>query len=92
VPLTVAVDGPDDSADLGDLREWIGSDDRLRRAVSSAIVMTGSRPEEMGAERIVELVITTGVSLGSLLVSIASWRQSRPHLPSVQLAATADLW
>jgi hypothetical protein len=86
VKLTVAVDSTDDSADLGDLRGWISSDDRLRRAVSASTVMAESTPEEMGGGQIVEFVITTGISLGSLLVSIASWRQSRPHQPTVLLS------
>lgn len=82
--FSVGVDGPDAADELRDLREWIENDSELRTHVALSYVVSDQGLDDMGPGLdLLEFVVSSGTSLGSLIVSIAAWRDSRRQQPTL---------
>ncbi|WP_138958311.1 hypothetical protein [Streptomyces sp. YIM 121038] len=83
--VTLQIDGDSTEGDVRSLFEWLLLDRTIRREVR--VEMTSSSlplPGQQGAPLdLVSLVLGSGISAGSLGVSIASWRATRPQKPTI---------
>ena len=83
--FSVAVEGPDPADELRDLREWIENDSDLRTHVAVSYAVADQGPDDMGpALDLLEFFVSSGISLGSLMVSIAAWCDSRRQQPTLK--------
>lgn len=79
VRVTISTRSPRDLESLG---QWLRFNDELRGMASFA----DGRPWEdrMGPDAAtINAILANALALGSLLVSIAAWRQTRPQPPTV---------
>jgi hypothetical protein len=84
--LYVRLAKPDVDA-LIELQHWLAHDDRFPapgRQPQSVPPQSGS----LGATtEILQLIVGNAIALGSLLVSIAQWRESRAQPPEIRISA-----
>jgi hypothetical protein len=84
VTFEIAVDS--DGQDLVRLRDWLREQPAIRRNVSVSLSRVSAEPASMGSVvELITLVTSTALSVASLLVAIADWRDSRPSAPSVTI-------
>lgn len=70
------------------LYRWLAAEPELRAGTDLSLRpgRPGPGPGHMGeALDIVNVVLTNGIALGSLVTAVASWRGSRPRPPQVRL-------
>ncbi|GAA0903511.1 effector-associated constant component EACC1 [Virgisporangium aurantiacum] len=75
----------DTDADLfPSLYRWLRDDEVAREATIT--LARQHRPTEMGsAVEFVDVLLSNGIALSSLLVALAAWRGSRPRPPAVRI-------
>lgn len=83
--VTLRIAGDSSEEEVRSLYDWLLLDRGIRRAArvevgSSAVSMPGQQGAVLD---LVSLVITGGLSAGSLGVSIATWRATRPQEPTI---------
>jgi hypothetical protein len=87
VEVTITVDERGSSECLASLYQWLARDPELRdvglRPVSEAL-----SPGDMGLDMAaINAILANVMAAGSLVVSIATWRESRRAAPAVQVKA-----
>jgi hypothetical protein len=83
--FSVGMAGTDAADELRDLREWVENDPELRAHVTMSYAVAEPGSEDMGPTlELVEFAVSSGISLASLIVSIAAWRDSRRSQPTVE--------
>ncbi|MFC0598640.1 effector-associated constant component EACC1 [Streptomyces palmae] len=84
--IRIAVAGPGADQALTSLHRWVSQDRESTRRVRLSLVAASPRPGEMGADlEAISAVVSDVMALGSLLVAVLSWRDSRPNPPAVRL-------
>ncbi|MFF7330985.1 hypothetical protein [Streptomyces sp. NPDC008150] len=75
------------AAEPASLRRWLVEEPQVRRnAVVTLKAPVGAEPGAMGgALEVVNVVLTQGIALGSLVVAVLTWRGTRPRPPQVTL-------
>src|SRR5690606_38432819 len=73
--------------ELSSLRAWLLREPGLRGGMAKVTAGGVTGPGHMGAEglELINVVLSNAIALGSLIVSIASWRASRPRRPPVHI-------
>lgn len=75
-----------DPGDAPSLRRWLMAERRLRgHAVVSATPAVQVPGQMGGALDVVNVVLSNSIALGSLITSVAAWRNSRPRPPQIRL-------
>ena len=81
--LEVTVDA--DQQDLLSLYRWL-KDESLQPAVRVSLGHPPDRPDDMGSfAEWLDIVVSNGIALGSLVVAVATWRESRSRTPKVRI-------
>ena len=74
-----------DNLALNSLFRWLARDSDLRRCVQLSLG-SAAFEDTMGSFDIINAVLAQTVSIASLAVSIASWRDSRAEHPSIRVS------
>ncbi|TDB83118.1 hypothetical protein E1264_29630, partial [Actinomadura sp. KC216] len=79
----LSVEGPPDGDELTSLYRWLSQDADVRRDAKVTVVPAPSQPGDMGGGlELVNVVLSNGIALSSLVVAVVSWvgsrRSSRP--------------
>ena len=69
---------------LNSLFRWLSRDADVRRNVSVSLSTAGAEGA-MGTADVINVILTEATNIASLVVAIASWRDSRAEPPPVQL-------
>ncbi len=79
VRLLISVDGQDNDPHVSiELLRWLSRDPDLRTEASMSLVPATVRPGEMGgAFEAINAVLSSGLTLAGVVVSVASWRDSK---------------
>lgn len=83
--LYVRLAAPDVDA-LIDLQHWLAHDDRFPAPARQARPAPPAEGHLGTGTDALQLVVGNAIALGSLLVSVAQWRQSRPQPPVVRVS------
>ncbi|MFF2149538.1 hypothetical protein [Kitasatospora sp. NPDC058190] len=90
---------PTEGGDGGDLLRWLRKDPVAAEAMLSVLPAEPGQ-SEMGVADVIQAVVSDGSALGSLIVSVAAWRDARRQgrdrsaVPTVRIqcgAATVEL-
>lgn len=87
--VQISVANADHQAELASLYRWFNLDDTLRRQARVDLAEAGAAPGTMGAYEIVDVALTHGAALGSLLVSFLTWRGTRSSQPPITINVDA---
>ncbi|MEU8763595.1 hypothetical protein [Streptomyces sp. NPDC048659] len=80
----VVVAGP--GRELTSLHRWIAQDREVVRETRVTLSAAPLRDGDMGADfESVSAVVSNALALGSLVVAVLAWRDSRPTPPSVRI-------
>ncbi|MDX2854434.1 hypothetical protein PV342_39710 [Streptomyces sp. PA03-3a] len=78
--VQIRVDGSVAEAELRTLYEWLAQEPVVRSTASVSLVERTARPGEMGGWLdAVQLVTDNGWSAASFVLSVVTWRQTRPR-------------
>jgi len=76
---------PGDADDLRSLREWLGNEADVRNHAKISTSLTPLAEGEMGLDlEVLKLILETGFNIASLVMSVASWRETRRAKPTVE--------
>jgi hypothetical protein len=76
---------PGDADDLRSLREWLGNEADVRNYAKISTSLTPIADGEMGLDlEALKLIFETGFNIASLVMSVASWRETRHVKPTVE--------
>lgn len=87
--VQISVANADHQAELASLYRWFNLDDTLRRQARVDLAEAEAVPGTMGAYEIVDVALTHGAALGSLLVSFLTWRGTRNTQPPITINVEA---
>ncbi|MEU5402840.1 hypothetical protein ABZ348_26480 [Streptomyces sp. NPDC005963] len=74
------------AGELRSLQQWLRSDPEVRRSGRVEIIGGDPRPGEMGAALdVLQLVTGNGWSAASFVLALATWRQTRPRRPRLEI-------
>ncbi|MFG1955948.1 hypothetical protein [Micromonospora sp. NPDC048830] len=72
--------------DQGSLYRWLMLDPEVRRDATVTLTPAPPKAGEMGgALDVINVVLSNGIAIGSLLVAVSSWRESRPRPPVTRI-------
>ena len=81
--LKLAVKG--DTDELRSLREWLGNEAEVRNRAKISTSFAPPASGEMGLDlEVLKLALETGFNIASLVMSVASWRETRRTKPTVE--------
>jgi hypothetical protein len=84
--LKLSVVSKSDAEDLRSLRDWIVCEDDLRTNANISMHTAPPSCNEMGGDlSLIELVLGAGFNMASLVVAIASWRETRRSKPTIEV-------
>jgi hypothetical protein len=78
--VTISAEG--DSGATNEFYNWLRLDSDIARS-GTVSRQVGSGEGHMGVLELIDVVMSNGIALGSLIVAYASWRQARPKAPPV---------
>ncbi|MDX3235331.1 hypothetical protein PV392_06485 [Streptomyces sp. ME03-5709C] len=82
--VQIRVDGDEAEPELRGLFGWLAQEPTVRNSASMSLVEGPVRPGDMGGWLdAVQLVTDNGWSAMSFVLSVATWRQTRPRPPRV---------
>ncbi len=85
IEVSIRVD-EQDGQPAGSLCRWLALDPQVRRAATVSMTPAPAEAGEMGgALDVVNVVLSNSAAFGSLLVSVSSWRNSRPRPPTTRI-------
>ncbi|MEU8681202.1 hypothetical protein [Streptomyces sp. NPDC048611] len=68
------------------LYRWLAAEPELRGQARMSLEAEQAEPGHMGgALDLVNVVLSNGIALGSLITAVATWRESRPRAPQIRL-------
>ncbi|MEU1401456.1 hypothetical protein ABZ471_03670 [Streptomyces sp. NPDC005728] len=80
------------SADASSLHRWLMAERTLRgHAVVSVRPAVQEQGQMGGALDVVNVVLSNGIALGSLITAVLTWRSSRPRPPRLTLERDGSL-
>ena len=78
--VSILVDDP------GSLYRWLTLDPEVRRDATVRRVPAPAKAGDMGGTLdVINVVLGNGIAIGSLLVAVAAWRESRPRPPVTRI-------
>ncbi|MFF8945845.1 hypothetical protein ACF1A5_26895 [Streptomyces sp. NPDC014864] len=75
----------DGLSDVHDLYRWLSEDPDVRNEAEVELAEAEAFPEALGALELINVVISNATALGSLLVSISTWRSARGREAEVRV-------
>jgi hypothetical protein len=80
------VHGDDEGQMLASLHQWVLQDQDVNRWSRVTLEAGNAAPGEMGPVfDVVTVTLSNSIALGSLIMTYLSWRDSRPHQPTVSI-------
>jgi hypothetical protein len=77
--ITATIEGDDEGSEVASLYRWLISDPEVRSAAGLSLEADGTQAGQMGSGLdLVQAVLSDGIGAASLVVSVASWRATRP--------------
>ncbi|WP_433530501.1 effector-associated constant component EACC1 [Micromonospora sp. CA-263727] len=76
--IRVEIEDDEDGAETRSLARWLTRDSSITPRAGVALDQADGVDDMGGVIEVISLVVSSAIGLGSLVVSVASWRDSRP--------------
>ncbi|MFI9100527.1 hypothetical protein ACIGXA_08360 [Streptomyces fildesensis] len=86
--IALRLQGGEPEESLRSLRDWLLADRTVRRDIPQATLGSSLAPEPGQQGSVIDvlsLIVNSGLSAGSLAVSVATWRATRPGVSTVTI-------
>jgi hypothetical protein len=85
IEVSIRIDDRDDQP-TGSLYRWLALDPQVRRETTVSIAPAPPGAGDMGgAIDVINVILSNSIAVGSLLVAVSSWRESRPRPPTIRI-------